>query len=847
MKDYKEVILSAIHDLIDQVSDSRLRERLAIEWANASKEKKFGLVFEDHLPELLPLYDIKPSKGDLVCRRLNDLKDVWQVVSINSSVATCIKPSDATRPSKQQRADDKTIEIPLDELLVVREFGEPIFPSLVTIDTVTNGAKDSPWHSLIEADNYHALQLLNYLYASQVDCIYIDPPYNTGARDWKYNNNYVDRNDGWRHSKWLAFMSKRLKLAKSLLNPVESVLIIAIDDNELFSLGLLLDDIFAGNSRQVVNITINPKGKARDGRLSQVDEYLIIVYIGNGSAGFIGYDESASELRWPYLKRSDIESARGTKKGGVRQFYPIYVNEATGKIEHVGDWLTPDQPLEDVPKRAGCVAVFPIKEDGKHMNWGLTSPSLEKAIKGDFVRVSKSKNPYQAYNLSYVTDPSIKKIERGEYLVTGTRPDGTKVVSIPNGRSIRATTSWKKNTYDANTYGTQMIGDIVPGQNFSFPKSIYSVFDVLKVFLQDKEDALIVDFFAGSGTTLNAVNLLNAVDGGKRRCVLVTNNEVSAQESETLSADGFHQGDEEWEAKGICRSITWPRSKYTILGKRDDGSKLAGEYFTGRKVEKNKARVFKQISFIDPSQLDTNAKKKQLVSIFKNLPQSLVKDNCSYIVSEKHDTSILFDPENIDEWLEALEGQKHITDFYIVTPTKKIFDSLKAKVSGLLGSILVLEEEKRAMGSGFSTNLAYFKLTFLQKERVSLGLAFREILPLLWLKAGAVGSKPELKSGEDEPSLFAPKDSNLIVLLDETRISSLLKVLERRSDVSHVFIVTDADESFRFISQNVREVAVKNNPDLQLTQLYRDYLHNFMINKNQDRAVIQTSRLGTKI
>jgi adenine-specific DNA-methyltransferase len=109
-------------------------------------------------------------------------------------------------------------EIVVDDLVVVRRFGEAIFPSLIPMDRVKNGDDNAPWHTLIEADNYHALQLLEYLYAGQVDCIYIDPPYNTGARDWKYNNDYVDVNDRWRHSKWLAFMSRRLKLAKRLLN-----------------------------------------------------------------------------------------------------------------------------------------------------------------------------------------------------------------------------------------------------------------------------------------------------------------------------------------------------------------------------------------------------------------------------------------------------------------------------------------------------------------------------------------------------------------------------------------------------------------------------------------------------
>ncbi len=200
--------MAAIHDLIAQISDPRLRERLAAEWASASREQKFGLVFEDHLPELLPLYAAKPRRGDLVCRRQGPLSEVWQVRKVREGMVCCIKPQDVSHPADPNRVASEPVNFTVDELLVVRQFGEPIFPALLPVDAVNNGPDNAPWHTLIEADNYHALQLLAYLYAGQVDCIYIDPPYNTGARDWKYNNNYVDSNDAWRHSKWLAFMER---------------------------------------------------------------------------------------------------------------------------------------------------------------------------------------------------------------------------------------------------------------------------------------------------------------------------------------------------------------------------------------------------------------------------------------------------------------------------------------------------------------------------------------------------------------------------------------------------------------------------------------------------------------
>lgn len=838
--------MSAIHDLIAQVSDPRLRERLAAEWARASKEKKFGLVFEDHLPELLPLYKARPRRGDLVCRRDGSLKDVWQVQQVKDGMATCIKPGHAAQASPSRATEHgvalEPVQWAVDELLVVRQFGEPIFPSLVPVDVVANGPADAPWHALIEADNYHALQLLEYLYAGQVDCIYIDPPYNSGARDWKYNNDYVDENDQWRHSKWLAMMERRLLVAKKLLNPNNSVLIVTIDEKEYLRLGILLEQVFPEAAVQMVSSVINPKGTARTTYFSRTDEFIFFVFLGGAVVPDQSRSGLAHEVRWRYLRRTDVESARGTPKGGPAQFYPIYVNDISHQIDLIGQPLPHGTSRTDAPAIPGCTAVFPIREeDGMEMNWGLTGPSLRKALQAGFVRVSKNgASELQPYVFSYLTAPNIKKLESGKLETQGKRRDGSWIVIDPTGKSSRPTTTWREGKHEAGTYGTSLLREILPGRKFPFPKSLYAVGDALRLFVENKPRALVLDFFAGSGTTLHAVNLLNALDAGRRRCILVTNNEVSAEEAETLRARGLQPGDPDWEELGICRSVTWPRSKYTILGHRDDGTTLAGEYFTGKTVERERARSFTQIGFVDPATLDTTAKKKQVVALIDGLPQTLVKDPCPFIVSEDHKASVLFDVAEAEAWLEALDGQDHITDIYIVTPVKRVFDQLKAQVVELLGPLLVTEDEKRPMSAGFAANLAYFKLDFLDPERVSLRRAFREILPLLWLKAGAVGPRPELKRSEPEPALFTPEGSNLVVLLDETRMGRLLKALASRTGLSHVFIVTDADESFKSMAQDVREVAEKANPGLQVVQLYRDYLLNFMINQSQDRATVQT-------
>lgn len=125
--------------------------------------------------------------------------------------------------------------IPVEDLLAVKRFGEPIYPALTPLGSVRRGGDNKPHHTVINGENFHALQLLVYQFEGQVDCIYLDPPYNTGAKDWKYNNRYVDDSDAWRHSKWLSFMEKRLRLVKRLLKP-NGVLIVTIDEHEVHHL-----------------------------------------------------------------------------------------------------------------------------------------------------------------------------------------------------------------------------------------------------------------------------------------------------------------------------------------------------------------------------------------------------------------------------------------------------------------------------------------------------------------------------------------------------------------------------------------------------------------------------------
>ena len=184
-----------------------------------------------------------------------------------------------------------------------------------------------------------------------------------------------------------------------------------------------------------------------------------------------------------------------------------------------------------------------------------------------------------------------------------------------------------------------------------------------------------------------------------------------------------------------------------------------------------------------------------------------------------------------------MDEQDHITDFYIVAGDDKQFKAIKAQVDDLLGPLIVQEEEKRPMSAGFAANVAYFKLDFLDKDRVELGAAFREILPLLWMKAGAIGPAPALPEGP-LPDFFVPEGSPFAVLLTETRVAAFQQALQTRKQLRHIFIVTDAEEAFRALSADLRSMLAADGPAVEFVQLYRDYLVNFTINTRADSAAL---------
>jgi adenine-specific DNA-methyltransferase len=307
---------------------------------------------------------------------------------------------------------------------------------------------------------------------------------------------------------------------------------------------------------------------------------------------------------------------------------------------------------------------------------------------------------------------------------------------------------------------------------------------------------------------------------------------VSAVDAANLRERGLQPGSPEWEEAGICRSVTWPRSKYTIAGKRDDDATLEGDYLTGRTVMVEKARKFVHLNFVDSSAMTNAAQKRQLMSALRGLPSTVDDDRLGYFVSEESPATILFSETDADSWLSALDGQNHVTTVYIVASTKKIFEQLKASIADILNPITVVEDEKRPLSLGFKSNLAYFRLAFLDKDRVALRRAFSEILPLLWFKAGAIGSCPTISPRAKDDDVFLPKSNPFAVLLRETAIAKLLSAIAPRNDIDYIFIVTDDEDAFREISAEVLDARTRCGVTAQCYQLYRDYLENFVINRS---------------
>jgi adenine-specific DNA-methyltransferase len=701
--------MAAVHELLRQVNDPALRERLEQEIDRLTANKKFGLVFEEHLPECTPLYGAPIKRGSTVAKRAGKLNDIYIVLKIDGDNVLC------------RNRSGEMENLQTNEIVAIAEFGAPIFPTLQPIDRIENAPDSELWNLLIEADNYHALQLLEYLYAGKVDCIYIDPPYNTGQDDWKYNDAFVDSSDHWSHSKWLSFMKKRLILASRLLTE-KGNLVISIGYQELHRLCLLCEELF--KDRQIVPVTVQTSGGKPSGGFKYLQEYLVFVvpldFKGNPMK-FVGGKENS-----PF---HGMTLATFTQEQRPNQVYPIYVEKITGRVVGVGKSLQ-----ERVTKKIyegeladfkydyneapeGAVAIWPISNKGLPCVWRLIPSRFMGDLKKGYIKVLKQKSEKNTnqYTIQFLSAGIIKKIDSGEIVPIGRDSvNGTYILEKYESEGADIPTIWTEKEF-YTTKGTTQIQNIFGTKEFPYPKPISLITEVLRACTN--ENSVVLDFFAGSGTTLNAVNLLNEQDGGHRQCIMVTNNELSKKQVKSLEKAGETPGSENWERHGICRSVTWPRVVNTITGKRQDGQSLDGEYTA--------------------------------------------------------------------------------------------FD----------------DSESKSMNTGFEANCEYYRMNFQDKDMVSLGTQFKEILPLLWMKSGCIGRRPEMT--EEEPEMLVLPENHFAVLVRETSYFAFAKEVKENKDIQYIYFVTNSETAFHEMSA---DIGIQNT-----YQLYRDYIDNFAIGSRREK------------
>jgi adenine-specific DNA-methyltransferase len=681
--------MAHLEDLIAQVSNPSLRRQLEDALAELKQRRKFGIVFEKH-SERSALAGVPIRPGQIV-QRSDDLKAQidYRVLSVSSDGSTTITPVDN---------DSDVTTVATTTLLAIKDFGEPIYPTLTPIGSRQLGDDDRPYHAIINGENFHALELFLYLFEGCVDCIYIDPPYNSGARDWKYNNRYVDEKDAWRHSKWLSFVERRLKLARRLLKP-DGVLIVTINEYEIFHLGMLLERLFPYPRYSLYEETIvsNPKGTgARN--FARADEAAIFVVPQIGRSIILeqpiksasqstfesdktedqeGSDTLSNEKADVVLKAGssncsgpewEVRHARRRGGGGSsyrpqrpHEFYPIFIDEEAKKVVRAGDWI----PLDVDPDFSyvdGLRPIWPIDEKGQHRCWRFIPETMRTLINAGNVIVRYNKN-------------------KGAWILGICEPK--KTTKAPK------TVMWGA-AYDSGSSGSSLLNEFLGEPSlFPFPKSVYAVQDCLAIATHNRPSALILDFFAGSGTTFHATCLLNAADGGKRRSILVTNNEVQEKVANKLNKEGYFRGDPSFESQGIFERVTRPRCEAVITGRRPDGKPVPGNHTHASKRPYSQGFAenieFYRLDYLDPNDVDLGRQFDAILPVLWMAAGSIgtredgAEENTSGFSMPPDSTyAVLFRESRFRYFQKALAERPDITHVWLVTDSEEAYSEMRS-------------------------------------------------------------------------------------------------------------------------------------------------------------------------
>ena len=697
--------------LLARVDDAALRADLRTHIDRLRSKRSFGLVFESHLPERVRLPEHPVRIGASVALRDDPKSATHEVLGVESGRAAVrtVRHPDGSRLSLEEQAESVVEAHLVDDLVVIADFGDPIYPGLRRLGSVDRGG-DKPAHVVVKGENHHVLSALQFTHAGKVDCIYIDPPYNTGARDWKYDNNYVDDSDAYRHSKWLAFMERRLLLARELLNPAASVLIVTIDENELTRTTLLLEQTFSGAGMQVVTSVINRAGSPRPARLTRVEEYVLFVFLGDAAASqwtsnlLSDDDGGPQEMPTVWFSAIRVGSRKALRSyyAETELFYPVLIDGDTGRLHSVGLPLPMDRRPEDFQNPKGTLAIWPISQ-GREQTWRFSREKMVQALGDGTARLGRRDPDTGMRAVTYLRPGTLRAIDDGVFRVSGRTEEGALELELANDapRLKPPSTVWNVTSHYARDHGSKLLAKLIPGREFPFPKSLYAVEDTIRIAVGDKPDATVLDFFGGSGTTAHAVARLNKQDGGRRQSIVVTNNEVSAAEADALRKQGHRPGEPEWEALGIFEHVTRPRITAAVTGLTPDGEPVKGDYkFTDEfpMADGFAENVqFVELTYLDPDDVELDLAFAGVAPLLwlRAGAQGPAIDACVDAAGERKGFEwtdrygILFDPDRWRAFVDERPGSA--TAAFVVTDSQATFAGIATELPDQLDVVRLYE------------------------------------------------------------------------------------------------------------------------------------------------------------
>lgn len=525
----------------------------------------------------------------------------------------------------------------------------PIFSEVV--DKTINSDKNSRYNFLLEGDNLHSLRLLEKSYKNSIDVIYIDPPYNTGKKDFVYDDVYIDSNDGFIHSKWLSFMYKRLIIARGLISN-DGVIVISIGYQEVNNLILLCQELF--DDKQVTCVTVQTSGGKPNGGFTFVHEYLVFIAPNNFMPNSMNFTGGIERSPFEGLTLSTF-----SKTNRPNQAYPIFIDDNNMNIVGIGKSLAErikegcytgdpaDFKFDFNEAPEGTSALWPISSKGVECVWRLIPSRLLEDWEKGYIKVikNKAKNNPNNYSIQYLPDGVIKKIISGDLEVLG-RQDGAPTLILGKNRTEggEIPTIWTEKEF-YTTKGTDLIKDIFKSNQFSYPKPLELITEIIRAV--SKENSIILDFFAGSGTTAHAVLELNKEDGGNRSFILCTNNE-----------------------NGICENVTYPRIKTVITGIRPDGS----EYSNGIPANLKYYRT----GFVPKSAYEMQEDLLGHIGEMVQLEHGVDLDDRQYIIVLDDDAA----DELEENWSEypGLKGIYISSDVLLTAEQQELFESVDLNI-----------------------------------------------------------------------------------------------------------------------------------------------------------------------